>query len=155
MRAAQQGCVWYCYNLQTGLNPIRFLIHAVLIFICTLFARVSWSYPVQAIIPHSTPYMAAWEALTELAQAHAAPAVLDARPRERGVEVVAPVEEHSPGMEFIDDPEERDLGRGGVRPDGSGEPVGGVVHQRDGFFVRVDFLDADDRAEGFFLLAEG
>ena len=154
MRAAQQGCVWYCYNLQTGLNPIRFLIHAVLIFICTLFARVSWSYPVQAVIPHSTPYMAAWEALTELAQAHAAPAVLDAGPRERGVEVVAAVEEDGAGVELVDHVQERLL-RGGVscrvRPHGCSEPVRRVVHERDRLDVGRDLLDADHGSEGFFL----
>ena len=111
------------------------------------------SVPRRHCPPQPTPRTR--KALTELAQTDAPPTILHARPRERGVEVVAPVEEHRPGMQFIDDTEERSLGRGGVRPDRGGKSVGRVVHQRDGFFVRVDFLDADDGAEGFFLWVMG
>ncbi len=38
-----------------------------------------------------------------------------------------------------------------VRPDGRGEAVWGVVHERDGLFVGGHGLDAHDGAERFFL----
>ena len=103
--------------------------------------------PRQLVVSYRTPRMIsspvhnianATTALTKLAQTNAPPAVLHARPRERGVEVVAPVQEHRARLQLLHDREERLLGlrvRRGVRPHGRREPVRRVVHECDRLVV--------------------
>lgn len=95
--------------------------------------------------------------LTELAQTDPPPAVLHARPRERRVQEVAAVQKHGARLQLVREAQESLLRVGvrvGVCPHRGGETVGRVVHERERLIVRVNFLDADDRAEGLFLPGE-
>ncbi len=82
--------------------------------------------------------------VAELGQGHAAARLLDARPRERRVEVVASIHEKRARAHL---PADTQCGRFVLREDGSRQSVRTVVHQRDGLFVTVDRHDAADRTE--------
>src|SRR5215203_3321988 len=73
---------------------------------------------------------------------HPAAGLLDARPRQRRIEIVAAVHEHGAGLELTAD----GLSRIRIpRPDGGGEAEVAVVHEADRLLVGRDLHDADGR----------
>ena len=86
--------------------------------------------------------------LTKLAQRHTPPTILHPRPGQRRVQVIASVQKDGARFQIIHHVFERNLVLG---PDGRREAIGRIVHQREGFGVGRDGLDADDGTECFFL----
>ena len=72
------------------------------------------------------------EALTEFTEAYTPPTVLDARPSERRVEIIASVQENRSRLKSVDEFQECSPGLlvCGVGPNRSSESIWGVVHER-------------------------
>lgn len=73
--------------------------------------------------------------------------ILHTDPSKRRIQIITSVHEPSPCLDLVSNPQGRIRILG---PDRSRESEIGIVHEVDGFLVRVDAHDADDGTEGFF-----
>ena len=86
-------------------------------------------------------------AVTQRRQGRAVAGLLDAGPRQTGIEIVTTVHIDRAGLDHLAD------ALGGIDvfgPDGRGKAITAVVHQRDRLFFVADLGDADDGAETLF-----
>ena len=86
-------------------------------------------------------------AVTQRRQRRAVAGLLDAGPRQTGIEIVAAVHIDRAGLDCLAD------ALGGIDvlgPDGRREAIAAVVHQSDRLFLVADLGDADDGAETLF-----
>jgi hypothetical protein len=76
---------------------------------------------------------------SKCAEAHPPSAVFHATPRQRGIQVIASVEENCTTLKRVDDVLEFwRVGGVGSGPNRRGEAVFRVIHELDSFFIRID-----------------